>query len=220
MNAYYPFTSPIILTDALFVEYGGETGTTTVAQRRASYTIAEELVCRDLQTFLLPYTVTGTYLSTYNAFPIILDHGYVNRVDEVRFIDAEETTYYTVEGTDNANASLRDPVLGLVDIHCIYTNEQSPYKVQVVYNAGLATGTANSPTFEMALCMVAESILNEIRGYGNEAPGDVGIDYFSNQQYRETRVKMLRTVYGTSAIMQFVHKLLNQWRKPRYIRLR
>jgi hypothetical protein len=226
MNAYYPFTTPIILTDEMFVNYGGETGTTTTFQRQAAYAIAEELVVRDLQTFLLPYTVTGTYLLTYNALPLMLDYGYVNSVELVRFIDTEESIYYTVSGTANISASLRDPILGLVDIHWLYTNCSGcsatalPYKIQVVYNAGLATGTANSPVFEQALTMVAESALYEIRGYGNEASGDMGVKDFANQQYRESRINLIRTTLGSSAKMQMVHKLLSQWRKPRYMRLR
>lgn len=224
MNAYYPFTSPIIMTDAIFVEYGGQTGTTTASQRQAAYTIAEEFVTRDLQTFLLPVTVTGTYPLTFDMFPIQLDYGYVNSVSVVRFIDTKEDTYYTISGTDNVSASLRDPILGLVDMHWLYTNcscprTHTPYKFQIVYNAGLATGTANSPTFEMALSMISESFLNEIEGHGNEAPGDVGVQEFSNQDYREKRSKLLRTSYGTSAKVQMAHRLLKQWRKPRYMRL-
>jgi hypothetical protein len=225
MNAYYPFTSPIIMTDDIFINYGGETGTTTSYQRQAAYTIAEELIVRDLQTFLLPYTVTGTYYVA-NIAPIQLDYGYVNNVSLVRFIDAKEDIYYTVSGTANVSVSLRDPVLGLVDLHWLYTNCSScsaastPYKIQVVYNAGLATGTANSPLFEQALMMVSESALNEIRGYGNETSGDVGVQSFSNQQYRESRINLIRTTLGSSAKMQMVHKLLRQWRKPRYMRLR
>ena len=227
MNAYYPFTSPIIMDDEMFINYGGETGTTTTFQRQAAYTIAEELVSRDLQTLLLPCVVTGTYIYTeFMVSPLMLDYGYVNSVNLVRFIDTEENIYYTVSGTANMSVSLRDPILGLVDLHWLYSNYSScsstefPYKVQVVYNAGLATGTANSPLFEQSLMLVAESSLNEIRGYGNESSGDIGVKSFSNQQYRESRIDLLRTTLGSSAKMQMVHKLLSQWRKPRYMRLR
>jgi hypothetical protein len=68
--------------------------------------------------------------------------------------------------------------------------------------------------------MVAESALYEIRGYGNEASGDMGVKDFANQQYRESRINLIRTTLGSSAKMQMVHKLLSQWRKPRYMRLR
>jgi len=226
MNAYYPFTTPLILTDDIFINYGGGTGTTTTAQRQAVYAIAEEFVVRDINTFLLPYIVTGTYPLTYDLLPIILDYGYVNSIEVVRFIDTEEDIYYTISGTANIKASLRDPARGILDIHWLMGNYagcgatyRMPYQVQVVYNAGLATGTANSPIFELALTTIADEFLNEIEGYGNEAPGGVGVQRYFNQQYNETRVKLLRTTYGTSAKMNFVHKLLSNWRKPRYIRL-
>ena len=222
----YPFSTPIILTDDIFESYGGNTGTTTAAQRQAAFAIAEELVSEDIGTFLLPVRVTGSYQFQYNQPPITLDHGYINTIHLIRLYDTQENVYYTISGTANIYASLRDDVYGILDIHYLITNCQgcgysqyTPYKFEVVYTAGLPTGTANHPNFELALTMVSTGILNQMLGYGNETTGDIGVQEFANQEYREKRTKLKKTVYGDSATMQFVHKLLKRWRKFRYVKL-
>jgi hypothetical protein len=71
----------------------------------------------------------------------------------------------------------------------------------------------------LALTTYASIILNEIVGYGNESPGDMGVQSFSNQEYRETRKTLLRTSFGTSARAQFAHGLITRFRKMRYVSL-
>ena len=65
----------------------------------------------------------------------------------------------------------------------------------------------------------ADIILNEVVGYGNEAPGDIGVQSYTNQQYSENRVKLLRTDFGTSARAQFVKKLIEKRRRKRSVGL-
>ena len=48
---------------------------------------------------------------------------------------------------------------------------------------------------------------------------NIGVESFRNQQYSEQRVAMIRTVFGTSARAQFIHKLLTRWRKYRKVGL-
>ena len=226
MNTIYPLSSAIILTDSIFVEYGGNTGSSTVAQRNAGYFIAEEAVSRDISTLLLPVVVTGTY--TWNEYTpeLVTEWAYVDRVDVVRFIDAKGDTYYTITGTDNVYVSIRDQEYGIIDIHQLWRNcncssaaSPYPYQVQVVYQAGLPTGTANYPNMLLALSTYADIVLNEIIGFGNEAPGGVGVQEFSNQSYREKRTKLGKTGFGSSARAQFVSRLLTSFRKLRYVKL-
>jgi hypothetical protein len=214
---YYPYSSPIILTDAIFTAYGGHTGTSVNAQRQASYFIAERTATEDINTLLLPTVVTGTHLYS-RSLDFMLDYGYVNSIIETKFIDKTEYTYFTVTGIDNVYVGLKDDLRGEVELTS-WAYDPMLYKIQIVYNAGLPSGTSFSPDVLLGLTTYADIILNEILGYGNEAPGDVGVQSFRNINYYETRVGLIRTVFGTSARAQFAHKLFTQLRKYRYVGL-
>lgn len=224
MNDIYPYSSPIILTEEIFQAYGGILGSTKPEMRQVAYSVAEEFVTDDIGTFLLPTIVTGTYYYSHN--PILTDYGYVNRVIMVRFLDTQERIYYSISGTANVYASLRDDTYGIVDIHSVFANCQCassfnpyPYQVQMVYEAGLPTGTANNPRVLLALVQAADMVLNQMEGFGNEADGLVGVDAFKNQDYFEKRHSLKNTVFGSSAKAQFISNLLVKLRKHRYVRL-
>ena len=221
----YPHTSAIILNDTIYSLYGGNIDLAATVQRNAAYWIAERTLSDDLETFLLPTIVTGSYL--YNPLErfLTLDHTYIKRIIMTRFIDTEEKVYWSQAGTDNIYLSLRDDERGLVDIHWVLGNcnctqhSRYPYKIQEVYEAGLPTGTANLPDILLALTTYADIILNEIVGYGNEAPGDIGVQQFSNQQYAEQRVALVHTTFGSSARAQFVRKLIEKHRRKRFVEI-
>jgi hypothetical protein len=219
----YPYSAPVVLTDAIYVAYGGHTGTTTTAQRNAAFLITEMAATEDIGGFLLPTTFTGTHTPEYGR-PLMLDYGYINSVDLVRFIDEQDAIYWSQAGTANYYVSIRgDGKRGIIDIaylvaHCnCCSSGEFPYKVQVIYNSGLQSGTSYHPDVLLALTIYAEIAINEIIGYGNEAPGDIGVQEFTNQQYKESRVALLRTQFGTSARAQFATKLLTRLRKLRYV---
>lgn len=223
MNDIYPYSTPIILTEPIFQQYGGELEATTPDMRQIAYTVAEEFVTDDIGTFLLPTIVTGTY--SYSP-SILTDYGYVNQVIMVRFLDTQERIYYSVSGTANVYASLRNDTYGIVDIHsvfgncqCVSASQPYPYQVQVVYEAGLPTGTANNPRVLLGLVTAADMVLNQIEGYGNESDGLVGVDEFKNQDYSEKRHALKNTVFGSSARAQFVSGLFTKLRKHRYVGL-
>jgi len=225
MNEIYPYTSPIILTDEIFQTYNGNIDGSTPELRQIAYTIAEETVSQDIGTFLLPTTVTGSF-SFDHINPILTDYAYVNSVNLIQFVDQEEDVYYTITGTSNIYVSVRNDTYGIVDIHSIWLNCACsnrwglyPYKVNLVYTAGLPTGTASSPKFLLALTTYSDMVLNQIEGYGNEADGLVGVDQFKNQDYSEVRHQLKQTAFGSSARAQFVSNLLTRYRKHRYVRL-
>lgn len=225
MNVY-PYSIPIILTDDIFQQYGGVFGSSTPEMRQAVYTIAEELATDDIGTFLLPTLVTGTQVYNHSHSPYLTEYSYVNQVILVRFLDTEEDIYYSISGTANVYASLRNDTYGIVDIHSIFGNchcvtslQPFPYQVQIVYEAGLPTGTANNPRNLMALTSIADMVLNEMEGFGNEAAGLVGVDRFKNQDYFEMRHNLKNTAFGSSARSQFVSNLLTPLRKHRYVKL-
>lgn len=219
---FYPYSSPIIMTDARFVLYGGDGTLGTSKQRELAYLLAEMKVSENLKTFLQPTTVTGTFALVKPT--ILLDHAYINSVSVVRFINTEEEIYFTASGSTSEYFSLRDDVYGIVDLHYIVTNCHChpggvityPYQIQIVYNAGLPTGTSMQPNVLMALTTYSTIILNEIIGYGNEAPGDVGVSEFSSQNYREVR-RLMRTDFGTSPKAQFANNLLRSLRKHKFV---
>lgn len=217
---FYPYTSPIILTEAIFQQYGGDVANSTFEQRDIAYLIAEEAVSRDLDTFLLPTIVTGSY--TYRPF-VMLDHAYIQQVFSVKFIDNTGVVYFAASGSANSYYRLYDDTYGVVDLDYLSANCSScgghniPYKVEIAYQTGLPTGTANQPRVLMALTKYTTLVLNELLGWGNESTGDIGVTEFSNQEYSEKRMKLLNTAYGNSAAAQFVHRMLEGIRKYRHV---
>jgi len=221
---FYPYSAPIILTDDLYQSYGGDLTVASTYQRAAAYWLAEEKASEDIGSFLLPTIVTGTY--RYDNNVLVLDHAWAHRLLLTRFIDFEEDIYFTVTGTANEYVNLFNQERGMVDISyalanckCSSHSRPSPYKVQVVYEAGLTSGTSFRPDMLLALTTYASIIINEIVGYGNESPGDMGVQEFSNQQYREKRKTLLNTAFGSSARAQFAHNLITRFRKMRYVSL-
>jgi hypothetical protein len=219
----YPYNAPIIMTDTIYETYGGIIGDESQEMRNVAYQISEQFVSEDIDTFLLPTIVTGTY--SYSP-RIILDHAFVTKVHLLRFYDQEEKLYWTVTGTANIFASLRDNgEYGLVDLnntlgHCGGCQSFGyPEKISVIYQAGLSSGTSYQPNVLLALTMMSKILVNEMVGFGNEAPGDIGVQSYSNQNYRETRVGLLRTVYGTSAQAQFIKKLIDPLKVKRFVGL-
>jgi hypothetical protein len=218
---YYPYSYPLILTDTIFNLYGGHTGSSVSAQRQAAYFIAEITASDDLSTFLLPTIVTGTYLySPLHKF--VLDQGYVTKIIQTKYICQDEDVYYTVLGTANDYVTLENEEYGIVTINgscSICGSLAYPFKVQFVYEAGFPSGTSYHPDILLGLTTYADIILNEIQGYGNEAPGDIGVTDYRNQGYSESRVALIRTAFGTSAKAQFVRGLFTKLRKYRWVGL-
>lgn len=218
---FFPYTSAQFLDDAVFLFYGGMTGTSSQAQRNAAYAMSERTMSEYLETFLKPTIVTGTYSFGIDNRWIELDHTYVERIDIVRLWDETETNYHTISGTANREISLLDADRGLLDVHWLrrYANFSSPYKIQVVYQAGFPTGTTMTNNMMMALVTAADLFLGEILGYGNEVPGIVGVQKFSDQRYSETRVPVVRTPFGTSPRSEFIARLVSHFVNRRYVGL-
>lgn len=221
MNDFYPYDAAIIITDDIFVAYGGQTGTTTTAQRQAAYWMAENKASEDFNSFLLPTIVTGSF--NYRS-RLLLDHTYLRSVFRVDYISSDERIYWTVTGTNNYYVSIWNPDRGIIDLNdflnycgCSYPFGYLPYKVRIAYEAGLPTGTASHPDILLGLTVYSDIILNEIIGYGNEGPGDVSIETFKNQQYFEKRRGLINTVFGGSPRANFVHRLFTRLRKRQQV---
>ena len=219
MNKAYPFTSAQILTDTVYLNYGGSTGTSTAFQRNASYFIAEEWVSNNVGTPIASATITGTYFYPHVGGVVQLDWMYLQSIVEIRFLDGKGSNYYTIAGVANYDAAIRNQERSIIDIFSIYGNCQgcgaayAPYQYQIVYTAGLPTGTSTAPNTLLALTEAAKMVINEIIGYGNESVGGVGVEAFKNQDYFEKRTALTNTVFGSSAKAQWIVQLLRGVRR-------
>jgi len=219
VNKAYPFVTGQYLTDDIFVSYGGLTGTTTPFMRGAAYFVAEEWASNHIGTPIAPAIITGTYFYPQDGGTVQLDWMYLQSITEIRFLDSGGSNYYTIAGTANYDAAIRNQARSIIDIFTIYGNCRgcgglyAPYQFQIVYVAGLPATRVAAPNVSLALVEAAKMILNEIQGYGNESVGGVGIEYFKNQDYAEKRTALVNTTFGASAKAQWIKSLLSGVRK-------
>lgn len=207
----YPLNYPLILTDNIFVENGGQTGSYTANQRSNAYRIAEQQATTFLGTFLLPVIVTGTF--GYQP-RIVTDYGYVHRVLGVNLLSRDSWTSCTLQ-SDSGCVFIWQDTFGYLDVGCVvsYCGCPSPAQVQVVYEAGLPTGVASQPAVLLALTMAATISLNEMQfPSANESTGDIGLKEFTSMGYSgysEKRVAVARNSFGNSAKSYKVAQLLS-----------
>lgn len=213
----YIYFQPQILTDQIFIQYGGNTGTSTAAQRQAAYLLAEEQMTEHLSSFLVPTVITGTVFWRGNFYET--EFGHVTRVLLVT-IKTIESVNPVVEKLYTGSALTRNAEYGYFDIvnptipYCY--SIPFPYSVSMVYESGLSTGTVTQPSMLAALSLAAQINLNEWDvSLANEGNSDIGIQDFQNQSYREMRVKLGRSAFGTSPAAQRVARLVKKYRtKP------
>lgn len=238
MSKLYPYTSAQILTDELFTAYGGQTGTTTAFQRQVAYFNAEYAMAQNLSAFAPVTTVTGTYAYPFTDSHIspgrelFLDWKYVQRVPQVTFIDTQEDKYYSISGTANINVGFRNGEYGILDVFTIAGNcacipyfsygsptTLAPYQVEVIYEAGLPSGTYTAPNYLTALTLLAQVWVDELFGCGNESAPGILITEFANQDYREKRANVFATSLGTNPKALTAYSLVKSLMRPRYVSL-
>ncbi len=223
----YPYNSAFIINDTVFVAYGGQTGTSTPAQRAAAYLIAERQMTQHIGAFLKPTIVTGTYLCA-TSNPVQLTYGYVRSIISVVIHSAEDAgDEYVYTASDIATyVFVRNWECGYLDIILtpvgwICCNPITPYTVEIAWESGLLTGTSVQPDMLLALTCASQIILNEVVGDGtlmNEGIGDIGIQEFSNQFYHEIRAKLGHSEFGGSAKANFISKLIKHLRPKNSLR--
>lgn len=214
----YPYSASFILTDTIFLAYGGDNGGSTAAQRAAAYLIAERQMTEHIGTFLKPTNITGTYF-WYTADPLELEYGYVHSINGVTLKDAENILYTYTASDISKYVLLRNWKAGYVDIlltptgwvHC---NPVFPYTLEVSWNCGLPVSVASQPDLLLALTLGAQIILNEIDhlNLSNEGVADIGIQEFSNSFYHEIRTKLGRSAFGSSTTANMITRIINHLR--------
>lgn len=210
----YPFKLPIIMTDSIFTQYGGVTGSSTALTRQAAYFIAEQQLSTYLGTLLLPTVITGTYDFFNNPKGFIpTDYGYVSKLLWLRVLDTQEKELYVLSGT-NSFGAIHEDTFGYIYVEnvgkiCgwgyssyngVYPGTTQPFKFQFAYEAGLPTGVGNQPSALILLTAAAQLVLNELEPVpANETTGDAGVEEFISLGYREYRKKWKNTAFGSSA---------------------
>lgn len=208
MSVEYYHLSPVIMTDDVYSDFGGRTGTSTPSQRQAAYLIAETEMMLELKTFLLPTTVTGTFLfgSPYSR-RIRLPHHHLISIDAVTILSQESLCNCDID-EDAGCAYIVDGKFGFIDVKQLTSSLLAcgcslglPYQVRTAYTAGLPTGVAaQDSSLHLALTMIAEIALLEVIDPGGleGGPGDPGVQDWVSMGYGEKRVKLSRTVFGSS----------------------
>ncbi len=219
----YPYSSPIILDDAIYIQYGGETGTSTQAQRDAAYTIAEMLASSYLGTYLLPTAVTGTYSwPTKLGEAIVLDHGHVQSVEGVWVYSPSTYTSCEVSVSEGCVFMISDTYgyLYVKQIQPSCGGAYPPYQAKIAYTAGLPTGSATLPTMLLALTMLADAEIKEITDPGalEGGGGDPGVQQWGDLSYQERRVALAITTFGASPRANKAARLLDTFKHKRALR--
>lgn len=222
----YPYFAPIILTDQIYLDSGGHTGTSTANQRNAAYLIAEKRMTSHLNTFLKPTVVTGTYEWPHMGEPIILDQGYLISIKSVKAISQDSFCDCDLTESD-ACGLIKDDTYGYVYVRVTEgayrgcgCGSVNPWQLRIAYEAGLPSGTVYQADMLLALTIVAELTLNEMIDQGaNEGVGDVQITEFSNQSYREKRGVLGHTGLGSSARANYAADLVGSYRRHRWVKL-
>ena len=223
----YPFSAPILMSDALFVRFGGKTYADSFAKQQLqdAYLVAETQVTEYIGTPLLPIVVTGTY--NYENQPrIATDYGYVSNILSVNILSQN---YFSANCDLISNpgcAFISSDTFGYIDVQQLLptatlvsyysipypafppsspflANFLVPYQFQIAYQCGLPTGTASHPGVLRALAILSQIYLDDLQpglvGM-NEGNADVAIQDFKSIDYSETRAKTAfhRTNLGQS----------------------
>lgn len=227
MNVF-PYTSPIILNDAVFSRQGGlGTGTFASAVLQDSYLTAEIQVTNYIGTPLLPITITGTYPFMHQS-RLVTDYGYVQQLLSVGVQTRQGCSDCGMESHEGCGYIYQD-TFGYIDFGQLqsicgwswwgypfspYVLSYQPYQIQVAYIAGLPSGTSTLPPVLRALTILAQVDLNDkFPGLvaQNESVGAVGIQEFKSLDYAERRADhaLIKTALGDDAMSQRAKKLLD-----------
>ncbi len=218
----FPYSEPQLLTDANFILYGGDVGTSYPPQRQVAYLFAEMQMTYHLDSFLLPTIATGTYFWK-GSNPITLEFGHIININGISIFSHDWTNGCSVDSVTGCYAVRGNGKYGFVDVQallscggCSTKSVRFPYNIQVSFTSGLQTGTSMQPPIMQGLVLAAQINLNEMDvSLSNEGTADVGIQSFSNQKYSEMRTRLGKTAFGDSATAQRIARLVRRYRtKP------
>lgn len=221
----YPYYSPQVLTDSIFVKYGGRIGTSTSQIREVAYLLAEEQMVEHLGTFLVPTIITGAVTHLRGGL-YMTEFGNVTQVFTA-YVDRIKSHSPIVTETFSGSSVIANSVQGYLGLDFTYScgggcgGGGAGFRYYSSYQSGLSTGTSNQPAMLTALTLAAQINLNEMDvSLSNEGTADIGVQRFSNQAYSEERKHLLNTVFGNSAIAQRIARLVKKYRVRSAVLLR
>lgn len=219
--------SPGVLTESIFSTYGGYTGTATAAQLNGAFCIGEQRAQTELGTFLVPTSVTGTFLSAMALIgPFALDCTRIHSVDEAILFC--ENHYSETLRECTSYARIKEPTAGVVELRVSpgYCGSCGicgvPLMFRINYTAGLPAGvSAGTPAILNAVTIAADLALQQMvdPSASEGGPGDPGVQQWGSFSYRETRTPLRRTGIGSSARANYAAELLRPWKVIRPLKL-
>jgi hypothetical protein len=228
MSVEYYHLSPVILTDDVFFPLTPPlTESGTFGQRQVAYLAAEQQAMQAIGTFLIPTTVTGSFIWPIPPKPIILPHDRVQSIDRVAVYGRDDLCSCDLTAYDGCGL-IRDSY-GYIDLVVTEGYWRSscgcapggPYRVEVTYTAGLPTGTAaNDTSLHMGLAIAARLNLWEMVEPGalEGGAGDAGVQSYGTLGYSETRVPLKNTPFGVSALANKANMLVKHLKRHRMLR--
>lgn len=215
-------TGTAILTDQIFTDYGGQTGTSTPAQRQVAYQIAEQFAVEEIGTFLVPTTITGTFPWPLTTSRIHLPHDRLRRIDSVLFIHEAGCNCASGSVDIVGCAWVIDEDNGLIDVRecgsavchgcaCVGHGHGGLLQIRVAYTAGAAPGlVAANGSALMGLVTAADLALQQIidPAGAEGGPGDPQVKSFSDTGYSETREGLRMTAFGGSPRANLAARML------------
>lgn len=227
MIEYYHL-APVVLTDSMFFEYAPTCSMTgTATQRHAAFTIAEQQMIQHLGTFLLPTSVTGTFLFPVPMKPLIMPYHHLISIDRVVAKSLDDCS--DCDLTDHEGCAIIRDNVGYIDLHIVEQGAKSLcggcaggyYLAEITLTAGYPTGVAaNDHALHMALAKLAEITMAEMidPGANEGGPGDPGLSGWSSQGYSETRMPLFRNSMGAGPMANYIARLVRHLKVHRALR--
>lgn len=215
----YLVTGTTILTDDIFLAYGGgESGTGTASQRQAAYQMAETFAAQEIGTPLVPQSFTSIF-SWWPQSRLQLPH---KRVQSVTTVTALHEIYCGCEvlelsacalivDADNGVIDLREcGVGGIAGCACAWAQgyRGMARRVEITYIAGIPNGLAAAYAGVLqGLTIAADLALQQILDCAPD--GDPMITSFSDSGYSETRQGLMMTAFGGSARANYAARMFS-----------
>jgi len=237
VQPYLPYlvTGTTVLTDDIFTAYGGDTDSSTAAQRNAAYQIAEQFAIQEIKTFLVPTTISGTFAWPQHDQRFNLPHIHVRSVSSLTAIHEAGCDCADDQVELSGCAWIIDHRAGIVDLRqcgeqvgqpsiacgCSYRANGDPLLYQIVYEAGIEAGrVAANASALMGLTVAAELALEQIVDPHNAegGPGDPSLTSFSDTGYSASKQFLLMTAFGGSPRANYAARMLSPLKFKRALR--
>ena len=231
------------LNNYLFTTLGFYTGTSSDYMLNLAYVMAERETARQVGTYWLPTTVTGSFAGFNVGDPIYAQAGMIRSIDDVRFF---ERSAYGEERQISGSGYILDPFNGIFSVQIspydvssfsgsytaiagqcngcpVISDAIGLYKVEVAYTAGYESGTWADPTITTAIAMAADQTLKLLRDEGELADEDLQfIKQYSVGRYAQSVEGKwaIQTRFGVSGRSQLIARMLDHWKIKRALNFR